>query len=422
MSRFPLRPSSDGRTLVDAQGHPFLYQADTAWMLPQSLDLREGVELMKARKAQGFNAIQMQMTGFVGMKDLEDRLPFGPNHRFDEPNEGFFNHLDQVFSEAGDLGLQIFISPLWSGCCGEGWAGVDENGSPKPLDAQGVDAAYSLGIWLGERFAAYDHVGWILGGDNDPLTAREEIKALGKGLKVASPRQLTTYHAASTHSSTDVYPNEDWLDVSMVYTYFRGFNKAWNKVQPDVYEVCLLERLKHPRMPFFLGESTYEGEHDDWGSAHQVRKQAYWSMLSGATGHAYGSDNWRTHPHWRDLIQKPGAISLGHLPKVFEDLEWWGLEPDGGDWLADVGTGWARNDHAVGAFSPDASRGAVYVPSPRPITLTERADGLRARWWDPVSASAVPAAAQASSVGPSYAPPGSNDGGDPDWMLILERP
>ncbi|MGB3777753.1 MAG: DUF4038 domain-containing protein [Tunicatimonas sp.] len=64
------------------------------------------------------------------------------------------------------------------------------------------------------------------GGDNDPFNALEEIEAMADGLHRQAGNQLFTYHAASTHSSTDVFPEADWLDVSMVYTYFRGFGKA----------------------------------------------------------------------------------------------------------------------------------------------------------------------------------------------------
>ena len=84
----------------------------------------------------------------------------------------------------------------------------------------------------------------------------------------------------------------------MVYTYFRGFNKAWNCVQQDVYEVCYAEYKKAAGMPFILGESTYEGEHGDWGNDLQVRKQAWWAVLSGAAGHAYGSPRWKMERYY----------------------------------------------------------------------------------------------------------------------------
>jgi hypothetical protein len=157
----------------------------------------------------------------------------------------------------------------------------------------GVEKTRDFGRWLGRRYARFDHLMWTPGGDNDPGSAREHYRALASALKGAAPQQLITFHAASSHSSTDVWPGEDWLDVSMIYTYFRGLNKAWNRNQPDGYEVGWEEYHRRPARPFSLGESTYEGEHDAWGSPLQTRKQAYWSVFSGGMGPAYGSPNWR---------------------------------------------------------------------------------------------------------------------------------
>lgn len=284
---FPLAPSECGRFLRGRDGRPFLLHGDTAWLLLQKLELGEAREYFQTRRAQGFSAVLLQLTGFLGLRDVRGRLPFGPAHDFAAPDEGFFDHVDQVLQVAAELGLLLCIAPLWSGCCGEGWAGKEKDGGPKPVNLNGVEKCRELGEYLGRRFGHHEHVMWILGGDCDPFNAFEEIRALGQGLHASAPRQMRTYHASSSHSSTDVWPHgEEWLEVSMIYSYFRGFDKAWNKVQPDVYEVALLERRKTPVRPFFLGESTYEGEHDEWGSAHQARKQAWWALLSGACGHA----------------------------------------------------------------------------------------------------------------------------------------
>ena len=275
---FPLKVSANRRHLVDQRGTPFLYQADTPWMIFLKLTEAEAKEYIARRKEQGFTALQVMLTGFLGMTNRAGELPFAgtpPEQDFAKPNEKFFAHVDRVVAEARRQGMLLAIAPAWSGCCGEGWAGKEKDGSPKPLNKNGAEKSRELGRWLGQRYGKFDNVMWILGGDIDPDNARAEIRALGLGLKDTAPQQLITYHASSSHSSTDIWPaDERWLDVSMVYTYFRGFNKAWNKNQPDVYEVSHAEFAKIPVRPFFLGESTYEGEHGAWGSALQARKQA----------------------------------------------------------------------------------------------------------------------------------------------------
>jgi hypothetical protein len=60
-----------------------------------------------------------------------------------------------------------------------------------------------------------------------------------------------------------------------------------------------------------------------------VRRQAYYSYLSGAH-HTYGhNDSWRVLPTWAQALDAPGAVQMGILRKIFEAREeWWHLVPD----------------------------------------------------------------------------------------------
>jgi hypothetical protein len=287
------------------------------------------------------------------------------------------------------------------------------------MNKNGADKARDLGRWLGKRYGKFDHVMWILGGDSDPFNAREEIRALGLGLKDSAPRQLITYHASSSHSSTDIWPaDERWLDVSMVYTYFRGFNKAWNKDQPDVYEISHAEFAKTPVRPFFLGESTYEGEHGAWGSAVQARKQAYWCVLSGGFGHAYGSPDWRLPENWREVLELPGANSLKNFRSLFESRPWWRLRPDVKNLVAVEGRGpFATNNYAVTALADDGSFAISYLPTPRTLTidLTKiSGDRVDAFWFNPRTGEATRTDVQ-DKTRHHFDPPGEGD-----WVLVLD--
>lgn len=423
-NRFPLRVSESRRHLVDAQGTPFLYHADTAWMLFLKLDEAEAAHYLRRRREQGFNTVQVQLTGFLGMTNRAGVLPFegGPDRQdLARPNEAYFAHVDRVVREAGRLGLLLAVAPLWSGCCGEGWSGRPRDGVEKPLNTvEAARRAREFGRWLGRRYGSFPHLLWILGGDNDPGEARPAIRELGLGLKETASRQLITFHAASSHSSTDVWPVEEpWLDVSMVYTYFRGFNKAWNKNQPDVYEVSHAEYAKVPVRPFFLGESTYEGEHGDWGSALQARKQAWWCMLGGGFGHAYGSPNWNFPPHWREVIDLPGAHTLRHLRTLLESKAWWRLVPDHGNQLAVDGRGdWARNDAAVTALADDASFAVSYLPSRRALKIDLarlRGPRITSTWFNPRTGESEDAGASWERTPRVFEP--TSEG---DWVLVLE--
>ncbi len=419
---FPLRLAENRRHLVDQLGKPFLYHADTPWMLFTKLTEAEAGQYIARRKEQGFTALQVQLTGFLGMTNLAGELPFAgvpPEQDFAKPNEKFFAHVDHVVGEAQRLGMLLAIAPAWSGCCGEGWAGKEKDGRLKPLNANGADKTREFGRWLGNRYRRFDNVLWILGGDNDPNNARAEIRALGFGLKDTAPRQLITYHAASTHSSTDVWPaDEPWLDVSMVYSYFRGFNKAWKKEQPDIYEVSHAEFGKIPVRPFFLGESTYEGEHGEWGSATQARKQAYWCVLGGGFGHAYGSPNWNFPENWRQVLELPGANSLKHLRTLLESLPWWKLVPDLHNVVAVNGHGtFATNDYAVTALADSGAFALSYLPSKRELTIDlSKLAGERvaAFWFNPRTGVNHQIGEFTEKKLHAFTPPS-----DGDWVLML---
>ena len=420
---FPLKVSENRRHVVDQRNTPFFYHADTAWLLVNKMTEAEAAEYLAARRSQGFTALQVQLTGFLGMTNRAGQLPFGgtpPEQNFSQPNEKFFGHVDRVVAEAERKGLLLAIAPTWSGCCGEGWSGKGKDGSLKPLNLNGAETSRELGRWLGKRYGKFANVMWILGGDNDPDNARAEIRALGLGLKENAPQQLITYHAASTHSSTDVWPAaESWLDVSMVYTYFRGFNKAWNKNQPDIYEVSHAEFAKIPVRPFFLGESTYEGEHGTWGSALQARKNAYWCALGGGFGHAYGSPNWSLPENWREVLELPGANSLKHLRALLDSRAWWKLLPDVNNVVAVEGRGaFATNDYAVTALALDGSFAFSYLPTKRTLTIDlSKISGaiVTASWFNPRTGEATSAGSIAAKKRHNFEPP--TDG---DWVLVID--
>ena len=420
---FPLKISENRRHLQDQRGTPFLYNADTAWMIFLKLTESEAAEYLTIRRSQGFNTVQVMLTGFLGGTNRAGELPFAgtpPEQDFARPNEKYFAHVDKVVAQAEKLNLLLAIAPAWSGCCGEGWAGVEKHGAPKPLNANGAAKSREFGRWLGKRYGRFANVIWILGGDIDPDNAREEIRQLGLGLKETAPQQLITYHASSSHSSTDIWPaDERWLDVSMVYTYFRGFNKAWTQDMPDVYEVSHAEYAKIPVHPFFLGESTYEGEHDSWGSAVQARKNAYWCVLSGGCGHAYGSPNWNLPPNWRQVMAQPGAASLKHFRALLESRPWWKLVPDVRNVVAVEGRGvYATNNYAVTALANDGSFALSYLPTKRSLTIdVTKLSGTKvnAWWFNPGNGEALRIGEFVEKKRIAFEPPA-----DGDWVLVLE--
>lgn len=379
---FPLKKNPNERYLVDQEGKPFLYQADTGWMIFMHLTQPEVLTYLADRKAKGFTVIQTMLTGFADTVNRVGQPPFLGDADFSRPNEAYFRNVDWVLRQADSMGLLVAVAPLWQGCCGEGWGGKG-----RAIEQNGPEKSRQFGRYLGNRYGKFNNLLWIMGGDNDPHGDRAAIREMAQAIRAAAPHHLFTYHAASSHSSTDLWPNEAWLDVPMVYTYFRGFPKTWNPVQPDVYEVCYTEYRKAPVKPFFLGESTYEGEHEEMGSALQARKQAYWAMLSGAMGHAYGSPLWKFSPGWQQYLHLPGASSLLHLRRFFASLPWYTLTPDIAGELVTAGSGpYAANAYVTAARSTDGKIAVIYLPAGNALTVDLSklaAKKLQAGWFNP---------------------------------------
>ena len=386
----PLMVSTNGRYLVGQNGQPFLYQADTGWQLFARLTLAEAREYLVARKVHGFTAVQVMLSinpdsvNRAGQKPLID-------YDFGKPNEMYFAHAERVIRIADSLGLVMNIAPFWIGCCREGF-GVQAK--HEVYKQSGPAGAMRMGQYLGTRFGKLNNIIWTMGGDNDPQSIRAEIVAMAEGLRKTAPRQLITYHASPPHSSTDLFQYAPWLGYSMIYTYWREKPNDWVDSQQlvHVYETALREYNKTDRMPFILGESQYEGDGsrfgNDMGTPQQVRRQAWWTMLCGGAGHAYGHDGWNFPAGWRQIINYPaGSQHLRHVRGLLETFPWWQLQPDQKHQVLVSGYGqYTQANYVAAAVSADKTRLVAYLPQPGIVTVDLgqlKGSALVARWFDP---------------------------------------
>lgn len=359
----PIQISKNKRYLTDQKGTPFLYFSDSGWHLFDGLSVPEARQYFLKRKEQGFSVVHVFLTPMPGKTNRKGMQPF-QDFDFSKPNEAFFDETEKYIRLADSLNICLAVVPLWYSCCNDGWG----SHPAMYMKKNGTGKCFEFGKYVGNRYKKFKNIIWIMGGDNDPQDNREEVSALASGIKQTSPNQLMTYHALTSHSSTDVWDNAKWLDFSMVYTYFRGMQGTWNSALPDVYEVCYTEYMKLPIMPFILGESTYEGEHDEHGSAQQIRKQAYWTMLCGGAGHSYGSPFWAVESSkvrgedWRKILDLEGANTLKYLNKLFTLFDWTGLEPQ---FPITPQPGYAQNDFATTALTADKKTLVSYIPSSR---------------------------------------------------------
>ena len=419
-SLFPLKISENKRYFISQQGKPFLYQADTGWGIFNKLTTKEAVEYLSFRKSQGFNTIMAMLAYSPKDTNVFGQKPFGGEVDFSQPNEAYHNHIIEIINKADSLGLLIVMSQPWVGCCNDGFGITPENAIQKNGPAKNK----GYGQYLGKKFSSCKNLFWILGGDHDPKGDRECLVALAEGLYSTAPKhQLITFHASPSHSSTDLFQYSPWLGFSFIYTYWREKpHPAFiSDLTPHVYEAALREWSKSDIMPFVLGESQYEGSgaiSNDMGNPQIVRRQAYWTMLCGGAGHAYGSDIWNFQSNWREILRYPGAYQMGYLKEFFDQIPWWTLVPDVRHQAVVSGYGdWSKSNYVTTAVSADKKLMISYIPEIRPVYVDFgylSGNSFKCTWFDPATGKTAKeftvSTKNVQKVGPPYGE---------DWVLMV---
>ena len=131
---YPLRPSPNGRYLVDANGAPFLIIGDAAHSILANLNNSDATTYLIDRGNRGFNALWIELLcdsytfgyGNEGQanygRDVNGNNPFtstlqGGYYDLTTPNEAYWSHVDFIVPTAAANGLQCAFTPLDEG----GW-------------------------------------------------------------------------------------------------------------------------------------------------------------------------------------------------------------------------------------------------------------------------------------------------------------
>jgi hypothetical protein len=332
------------------------------------------------------------------------------------PNSAYFRRVDQMVRLAANHGIQIVMDAFETA----GWMSV--------LEQNGTQKALQYGKFLGNRYKNFSNIIWITGNDfqtwNTSSTDNRLVASIMRGIASTDPNHLQTtelnYLVSGSLDDPLLVP---YTGLAGAYTYYPTYAEVLDQYNAGNF------------VPVFMEEANYEFEDNtgmDYGDAETLRKQEYWTMLSGATGQLYGNHyTWTFESGWQQNLNTPGARQLQYMKDFFSARQWWNLVPDQTHTVVVAGYGNFSdngsihdNDYVTAARVPDGSLALAYCPVSTTITvdMTQMRGLTNASWFDPSNNtfSGIQGSPFGNTGTRDFTTPGNNGDGDPDWVLVLE--
>jgi len=415
----PLKVGPTGRYLVDQNNVPFLIAGESPQAMIGAVSEADAELFFINRHAHGFNTVLISLLCNNGIyvicrsdgSTFDGILPFTTVNDLATPNEAYFARADRIIQLAAQHGLLVILNPAETA----GWLGV--------LRGNGVDKSRAYGQYLGQRYAAFDNILWMSGNDFQTWPDPDDdavVQAVARGIQDFDTRHLhTVLLNFFVSSSLDDPTWRPLIQLNSTYTYELG-----------TYAQVLLDYNRPAFLPSFMAEASYEGESTGgvFGTTQVLRRQIYWSLLSGAAGQLWGNTyTWQFLPGWRSQLDSPGAVQMAYVTGLFEPRAWFQLVPDQAHTLVTAGLGtFGATDYVTAARTPDGTLALAYVPHDSAGTITaamgQLSGPVTARWYDPTTGTfaPIPGSPFANSGALNLTRPGSNADGDRDWVLLLE--
>lgn len=416
----PIRVADDRRHFVHADGKPFFWLGDTWWMgLVKRLGWPEDFQALATdRREKGFTVVQFVAGLYPDMPAFDERglgdggFPWEKLYARIRPE--YFDAADRRVPHLVEQGLM----PCVLGCWGYHlpWLGVEK------MKQHWRYVIARWGAWPVVWCAAGEQaMPWYNSGNKPAETEqlRREWTEVIRFIRQTDPfRRLVTTHPR--RNARDELLDPTLLDFEMQQTghsrpaehHAAAALEAWNRA---------------PVVPVISGESRYEALEIKPPLGTKEAREAFWAHLlnSGCVGHTYGANgvwqvnlpdkrfgnspgghDWGGTP-WREAMNLPGSTQLARAKKFLLTLPWHRLAP-----ATNVFTG-----ATSAAATPDGRCALAYTLGGKPLSvdLAKLAQPLKARWFDPTNGKLKDIA-----VANTFDPPGKNDAGDGDWVLVLE--
>jgi hypothetical protein len=415
---YPLKVSSNRRYLVDQNNRPFMIVGDSPQSMIGNLSVKDAAGFIADRKKAGFNSLLVDLlcAKYTACRDdgttYDGIEPFTTPGDLATPNPSYFARADTIIRLAGDAGMAVFLDPIETG----GWLDM--------LRQNGVQKAYAYGQFLGRRYEHFPNIVWSSGNDFQSWSNPSDdavVLAVAKGIQSVDPENIQTIELNYTVSASLDDPRwQPVVGLDAAYTY------------SPTYAEVLKEYNRKGVAPVFMVEASYEFEQDGAvspGTPDTLRRQEYWSILAGATGQFYGNHyTWQFADGWNDHLDTPGSAQVGYLVKLFSGRPWYRLVPDQAHKIVTAGYGTFSStgdvdssNYVTTASTPDGTLSMSYLPVGGTITVDmgRFAGAVQAQWFDPTNGTYRSASRFRNSGTVKLTAPGTNAGGDPDWILVL---
>lgn len=382
-----IKISKNDRYFIDGNGKPFFWQGDTEWELFHLFSVSEARALLLQRRNQGFNVIQVMVTGVFpewgqmqGMKPWEGMRAWMNNDPL-TPDENYFERADSIVTIAEEYEIMIVMGVYHARDSDAGRINIQN--------------AKIWSKWLAQRYKNSKNIIWSMYPHADP-SSQPVIWATVQGiLEGDGGTHLITMHPDPSPASSSFMHKERWLSFNTLQTWSTDLMN---------YDMVKTDYERVPVKPVVNGEARYEDE--DGTTPFETRCAGYWACLAGGF-YSYGhGNNWKSPLNWRDWYNSPGTRQMNILGDFFRSIAWWNLLPDQSIFINQINGNTA-------AHSSEGDWILAYLTNSDPVTLkldfitaSETATG----WWvDPLTGIRTKIGVFPVSENHDFIPPG-------DWQ------
>lgn len=340
-----LTVDSGKRYIKDGNGNPVLLSGMSSWALFTALTYNESKRYIDTLVSNKINYICVFMVSgtyvnstATDFANIYGVLPFQSSQTFSStPNEAYWAHIDSVLTYAQTKGVNVALFPDYLGYDGEstsiqGWGSQTTSCTAAQMK--------SYGQFVGQRYAGYNNIVWVIGGDCDPTWVKAKLDSLASGIKQYSSAPMSARDETGASLRTRWTGNAKFT-VNYCYVYADGYEYASPSRDGGTSWGVQGGAANIGTYPFIWAEGRYwhEAPTGPVTTTYRYQHQIYLPILWGATGFimgncplwSFGNFSGFTACNgltWEDQLTGEHLTSIKHASSLFRNRNWWLIVPD----------------------------------------------------------------------------------------------